>query len=655
MATSWPRGVAAAVLVTVLVAAAPLLRAGQQPAPPAFRAGVDLITIEATVLGRDDMPVPDLQPGDFTVKVGGRTRSVVFADFHGVGAGAAPPAAATALPSGSAAARARLGLADGRIVVFVVDRDSMAPGNEAVLLETAGTVMDTLGPQDAVGLLGIPVGSVELTRDHDRVRAALRMMTGTRPRQSMYQDRRMTWDEALGYEQRNPRIIAEVMERECANEKPPEGMRLLCPDDLKIQAQTMLAEGRAHVQTTMSVLENLASRLVSLRGSKHIVFISGGLVFGLDLQASFDRFAEKVARAGTRVSVVHIDQPGSDVTDRKSVASAFGGRDLTAGLTFMTGMTGGAYYMGVGSAAGVFDRIARELSNYYVLGVESGPEDVTTDLRALEVSVNRPGLTVRAARKVAGVSGAPASSDAEAAVAALLRQPSDVRDIVVSVAAYSTRGTEASTLRVLLSSEVAAPGLRLPVEWGFAVFNEDNVVSTGRYRLEAGSPAPYSVTTSAKLVPGRYRLRAVATDADGRVGVTDVPLAVGLRAAGPLQMSDVIVGVAEGSRLLPRASVTQGVSLSTLVELMSADPDILQRARAALEVLPAGSAEPVRRVLMAARNGGSDSILLNGAEIDTATLPPGRYSASVVALLDSEPVGRVSRPFEVRPAPSSTP
>lgn len=153
----------------------------------------------------------------------------------------------------------------------------------------------------------------------------------------------------------------------------------------------------------------------------------------------------------------------------------------------------------------------------------------------------------------AGVSGAPASSDAEAAVAALLRQPSDVRDIVASVAAYSTRGTEASTLRVLLSSEVAAPGLRLFVEWGFAVFNEDNVVSTGRLRLEAGS------------------------------------------------------------------------------------------------------AEPVRRVLMAARNGSSDAVLLNGAEIDTATLPPGRYSASVVALLDSEPVGRVSRQFDVRPAPSSTP
>jgi hypothetical protein len=68
-------------------------------------------------------------------------------------------------------------------------------------------------------------------------------------------------------------------------------------------------------------------------------------------------------------------------------------------------------------------------------------------------------------------------------------------------------------------------------------------------------------------------------------------------------------------------------------------------------VLPAGSAEPVRRILMAARNGGSDAILLNGAEIDTATLPPGRYSASVVALLDNQPVGRVSRPFEVRPAP----
>lgn len=631
-------------LLPAVLLAGPVLLQGQQP-PAAFRAGVDLLTVEVTVVDRDGAPVRDLGPADFAVKVDGRARKVVFADFRG---SSVPPAEAGDVAVG-APAPARAAVAepvDGRIVVFVVDRDSIAPGNELALLDTAGTVLDVLGPGDAAGLVGIPVGSVELTRDADRVRKAMAMMTGTRPRQSLYQDRRMSWEEALGYEQRNPRIIAEVVERECSNEKPPEGLRILCPDDLILQARNMLTEGRAHVQTTMSVLENLAERLIPLRGSKHIVFLSGGLMFGLDLQTYFDRFARKAALGGTRVSVVHIDQPDSDVASRKVLTSAFGGRDQTAGLTVITGKTGGAFFMGVGRAAGVFRQIAASISNFYVLGLESGPADAVAEPRSLDVDVARPGLTVRAAERVAGLR--PRDADA---VLALLRQPTDVSELAVGAAAYTTRGTDETLLRVLLSSDVTAPGLRLPIDWGYAVLDEDNVVSTGRYRVEEGTPGPWTVTTSAKLQPGRYRLRVVASDANSRAGVADVPLTVGLRSAGPLQLSDLVVGVADGNgRLLPRAVLTQGAPLSALVEVMSSDPSPLQTARVVMEILPAGSAEPVRRVLMAARGGDTDTVLLNVAEIDTAALAPGRYAASAVAVVDNQPVGRVSRPFEVRAA-----
>ena len=87
-----------------------------------------------------------------------------------------------------------------------------------------------------------------------------------------------------------------------------------------------------------------------------------------------------------------------------------------------------------------------------------------------------------------------------------------------------------------------------------------------------------------------------------------------------------------------------------MIELLSADPDRLTTSRAVLEIIPAGSAEPVRRVMMAARGGSSAAVLLNEAEIDTAALTPGRYTASVVALQDNQPVGRVSRVFEITAA-----
>ncbi|MGE3489293.1 MAG: VWA domain-containing protein [Vicinamibacterales bacterium] len=614
---------------------------GQQPAP-AFRAGVDLITFEATALDGDGVAVRDLKPDDFSVTVGGQPRKVVFADFHDGGMVAPAAAAGAATPE-----RERRGVptAEGRIVVIVVDRDSLAPGNEVALLETATAVIDALQPADAVGLLGVPVGRVELTRDHDRVRKALPLMSGTRPRQDMYRDRNISWDEALGYERQDSRVIAEVVERECYRNNVSPGRHDPCPPALIDQAREMLLTGRAHVYNTTSVLESLAANLAPLRGSKHVILISGGLRFGQDLLTRFQAFSRKAAEAQLTLYAVHLDQPDSNVTDRRTVTSAFGGREATAGLGALTGMTGGRLFMGVGRATGVFDRITTEINNFYVLGVESGPDDVSGSPRSLAVTVNRPGLTVRSRPEVA-----PRSSSPETAadpLLALLNQPTDIRDLPVSATAYSTRGTDESTLRVLISSELSVERARLPADWAFAVFNEDNVVATGRQRFEAGTPGPLVLTTSAKLLPGRYRLRVAARDADGRSGVLDVPLAAGLRVAGELQMSDLIVGINEGGRLQPRSRVAQGTPVSALIELMSADPERLAASRAVIELIPAGTAEPLKRFLMAAQTGNAASVLINAAEIDTSSLPPGRYTASVVATADGQPVGRVSRVFEI--------
>jgi len=657
------RRTAALLWLGITIMAMPPLAAerGQQPAA-AFRAGIDLITFEATALDRDGLPVRDLGPEDFSVTVGGRPRKVVFADFHDGGMVVA--AGGTAAPARES--RSLTMGAEGRIVVVVVDRDSLAPGNEAALLEAATAVIDGLQPADAVGLVGVPVGGVDLTRDHDRVRKALPLMSGTRPRQDMYRDRNISWNEALAYERGDPRVIAEVIERECYNiPVDPGGLRNRCPPDLVAQARELLQIGRTHVETTTSVLESLAARLAPLRGSKHVILISGGLQFGQDLLTRFQRFAKAAAEAQLTLYAVHLDQPDSNVTDRRTVTSAFGGREATAGLGALTGMTGGRLFMGVGRGTGVFDRITTEINNFYVLGVESGPEDASGSSRSLEVTVKRPGLTVRSRPEVAprpsfarategkpsvvakAKEGKPAETPGTDPLLALLNQPTDLSELAITATAYSTRGTEESTLRVLISSELSAERVRLPADWAFAVFNDGNVVATGQQTFEAGQPAPLVMTTSAKLFPGRYRLRVAARDADGRAGVVDVPLAAGLRVAGELQMSDLVVGINEGGRLQPRARITQGTPVSALIELMSADLDRLAAARAVIEVIPAGTAEPVRRFLMAVQTVNGASVIINAAEIDTSSLPPGRYTASVVATVDGQPVGRVSRVFEI--------
>src|SRR5690349_8908527 len=77
-----------AMRTTVLIIAL-LSCAGSQAAPqpqiPVFRAGVDVLTVQASVLDRDGKPVIDLAPADFTVTIDGRPRRVRDARFYGDG------------------------------------------------------------------------------------------------------------------------------------------------------------------------------------------------------------------------------------------------------------------------------------------------------------------------------------------------------------------------------------------------------------------------------------------------------------------------------------------------------------------------------------------------------------------------------------------
>ncbi len=629
-----------------LLASTSFIVARQQQLTPAFRAGVDLLTIEAAVIDRDGRPARDLQPADFTVTVDGKPRKVLFARFSGLDTTTATDTSIAAGPIG-AAPSTNTTTAGGRIVVFVVDRDSIKSGNEKALLETSAIVLDGLTSQDAAGLLVLPGGGAELTREHARVREALSMITGTRPRQSLFNERNISWSEALSYEQRDARVIAEVVERECyallARPDVPAPSNQ-CPVQLTSQATELLQTGRAQLQTTMAGLDRLADQLAQLRGSKHVVLMSGGLAFGQDLLPYYNNFARKAAAAQAVVYAIHLDQPDSDASDRKAVTSAFGGREMSQGLSAIAGMTGGAFFNGIGRATGVFERITLEMNTYYELGVESLPDDVAGKPRDLEVKVTRPGASVRARRQIMLPDEAARNVDR---VRALLQQPTDLSELPVAVSAYTTRGDDPKTLRVLLSADIGNAQTALPAEWGFVVISEGNPVASGRQRIEAVAEGSPSVLTSARLAPGKYRLRFVATAADGKVGVIDTPLIAGLRAAGDLQISDLIVGTAEGGRLRPRTIIVRGTPMSALIELISASPEQLAKSRAIIEIVPSGSTDPVQRFQMAARSGTSDVILLNEAQIETTALAPGRYTASVIPMIADTPVGRVSRVFQI--------
>jgi VWFA-related protein len=624
-------------VLAALIASSPLA----QDQPPRFRGGIDLLTVDAVVLGPEGRPVNDLSAGDFTVTIAGEQRKVLVARFYGA-AGAALVASASARPSSAHVSNLATGA--GRSVLLVIDRPSIQAGAEKALLEASARVLDALEPGDAAGLVGLPSGRFELTREHARVRGSVRQMTGTMPPSTWRWH--ITWEEAAGIARRDQRLLAQVLDRECRPPRAGRPVRVVegCDHGVVMQSAEMLLVARSQAQTTLANLGAIADGVAAIRGPKHMVLISGGLRFDQELLSEFNRFTEQAARAGLILHVIHADQPQTDATTRhRVVTSAFGGRDMSEGLKTIAGMTGGSFFQGVGSAAGVFDRIAIEITSHYQLAVQTTATDMTAGIRDIKVSVARPAVTVRARSRI----GPPiAFSAGDDGLAKLLQQPTDVAGLPIELATYATRGNDQDRLRVLIAGQIAidqpAAG-----EWGFAVLNEGNAVATGRRVMTADTTTPWTISGAANLVPGTYRLRLAAIAADGRTGVIDVPLIAGLRAAGSLQTSDLIVGIAESSRLQPLASIPPGTDLHAMLEVMSSNVEELARARGVLEIIPGGTAVPVQRHLMAARSGPIDTILLHEARIDTTALAPGRYSASVLLQLDGQQLARVVRLFEI--------
>jgi hypothetical protein len=116
---AWCLGLAAAPLALCIAFAS----AGQSQDAPRFRAGVDLLPIDVTVVDGQGRPVLDLGAGDFTVFVGGTPRKVVSAEWIPM-SGLREAPAETAPEGYSSNALA----ANGRLIVLAIDQPNIRAG-----------------------------------------------------------------------------------------------------------------------------------------------------------------------------------------------------------------------------------------------------------------------------------------------------------------------------------------------------------------------------------------------------------------------------------------------------------------------------------------------------------------------------------------------
>ena len=288
-------------MMTLALGLAVSLEASPQQPAPVFRSGVDLLTVQAAVMDKDGRPVRDLQTSDFTVTVNGQPRKVVFARFNGADAtGVYAPSAPGTAPT------TPVPTPSGRLVMFVVDRDTIRTGSEKPLFEAGSRVLDALAPSDAVGLLGLPTGGVKPTREHQRVRAGLNEMTGTMPH-GCRGDGKSRGRRPSGIERGDKQMLAQAVERECGPplEGRPEGTPGLSLRSCRRDAgQDLLAQAKEMLLTARS---QRASPLSRACGDSHgssqtaawaeaLVLMSGGMRFDQELLGEFNQFARQAAQ-----------------------------------------------------------------------------------------------------------------------------------------------------------------------------------------------------------------------------------------------------------------------------------------------------------------------------------------------------------------------
>ena len=385
-------------LTTAIVATA----AAQDPQRPALRSGVELLIVDAQVIDRDGKPIAALRPEDFEVELGGRKRRVVSANLVRYGpaptagpATLAPPAAnETPLP-----APVRPAAAARRQFILAVDEHSFRMASARAAMNAATRFVNRLEKTDLVGLYTYPTGTAQtdLTDDHAAVLKAIEKVTGLLdPPLSQY---KLSKSEITDIASGDRDVLNRIAIRECGEPG------VACRKPILMEATALAAFLEMQIGQSLNGLRNLIDGLARVEGRKTLVLISGGLFAsdraggrvnsGSDIRA----VGREAARANTTLYALHMDTNFLDSFTQRGGPPSTIFRDtaaLAAGLEQVAGAAGGAVIrIQGGTGDDAFERVLRENSAYYLLGVELEAADRDGQPRMIRVRVKPRGATIR--------------------------------------------------------------------------------------------------------------------------------------------------------------------------------------------------------------------------------------------------------------------
>jgi VWFA-related protein len=375
-----------------------------------FRSTVDVIAVDVQVVDRNGEPIGRIGPDAFQVSINGQRRKVVSAQFISRQPNDDP--ADPRPPEGR-----------GRTFVLAIDGGSFDAGAERGPIEGAQGFVRHLDSSDRVGLFVYPAGlSIAPTTQRAALTIALGRVVGQKDAIRTHYNLRPWEIVDITAQMSNPNSFLTAA-RNAQNPAADGGTPIELDPVLKIQAREcpedpdcpskIYAEGiqlatqlERQVQSSLAGLEALLRALEKIPGRKAVVLVSAGLLVSdrpagrPDVGDIARLMGQAAARANATVYTVHIDTiPGVGPASQKAAGSSELARDRALYGSWLSDFSqsagGRLIYVPVGTADFAFDRVLRETSAYYLLGVEPAPADRDGRPRKLAVKVNRRGVSVR--------------------------------------------------------------------------------------------------------------------------------------------------------------------------------------------------------------------------------------------------------------------
>jgi VWFA-related protein len=670
----------AAVALTAALAAAspqsPGAAAGgssqSDAATPAFRAGIDVLTVDVVALDGDGRPVTDLGPSDFTVRIDGQARRVISADLIRLETGgsaevSAPAPAPAATPSAVAAAR-------GRRIVIAIDQLQIRPGTIAPLLAAASRFVDRLTARDQVSVITFPEPGprVEFTTDKARVHQALQAPVGTPPvaRSMAYslgvydavaiheRERTMVSE---GTSTADPPTVADAMRRACTAGSD-DGLGLdACRMQILSEASTVAQSARADAAISVRAIRSIVDQMAALDGPKTLLLVSAGLL--INDPSDIDALTRAADASRTSIHVLAVDAERADGVATDALPGNQGsstGEDRRLRLEGLAAISApGALYRIDGSGDGVFARIASELSAYYLLAVESRAGDEQRTAQKVDVRVQRRGSTTRSSLAFARAPAPTVRASTDDRLREALASGAAITELPVGLATFARRDPQSGKVHVDLAAQVRQSGAARDLGAGYLVLGESSAVvasSTAPQKPASrdGSDA-IEFTASLLLDPGTYSLRFSVVDPDGRRGTVVRDLAVPRLGGAEVTASDLLVSDGPPTAQTLRPSVDTRIGsggLGAYLELYSSTREDLEWTSVEFEIAESDEGPPVLAESAALDDGAESSWRVASAVLDVTSLPPGRYVVRARAELDGEVVAARVRPIVIGAAGS---